>query len=83
MILNREQIDRLRSASRHAEAAGKTGTYLTVEEIDSAAATASAYHDLRDAVLALCDRANAMWDGFIPTGNLREAVARVDRDNSA
>lgn len=57
---------------------------LTREQIDATYPgplrdTALSYHDLRDAVLSLCDRANAVWDGFIPTGNLREVVARVER----
>ncbi len=79
MILNREQIDNYwRSPD------------LTVADLRD---TARAYHALRDAVLALCDTADAnhveylagpILDRFIAPSNvrvdaLREVVARVER----
>lgn len=66
MILTREQID----------AAERDGEYIDVDMW----ATARAYHDLRDAVLALCD-ARPPW-GCVQVDELREVVARVERGES-
>lgn len=71
-ILTREQIDALRRQAQ------ESSRYAEFDSLD-VEALCNTYDALRDAVLALCDRANAMWDGFIPTGNLREVVARVER----
>lgn len=78
MILSREQIDQ-----REVE----------VFMDEDVFATARAYHDLRDAVLALCDEADRNHEAYlagiimdrfivpsnVTTGNLREVVARVER----
>lgn len=68
MILSREQIDKP-SLNQHPG-----------DLVD----TARAYHDLRDAVLALCDAPDgAFMAAYVLVPRIREVVARVERDNSA
>lgn len=45
--------------------------------------TALAYHDLRDAVLALCDAPDgAFMAAYVLVPRIRKAVARVERGES-
>lgn len=82
MILSREQIDALHGSAHHDDC-----------WMCDIIATALAYHDLRDAVLALCDEADRNHEAYlagiimdrfivpsnVTTGNLRALVARVER----
>lgn len=101
MILNREQIDAHFTLRRAMDDDFRNGTYRTdwtsihalINGTDALIATARAYHDLRDAVLALCDEADRNHEAYlagiimdrfivpsnVTTGNLRALVARVER----
>lgn len=70
-ILSPEQIDALAQSGITGN-----GSYLI--------ATARAYHDLRDAVLALCDGSpdNGIGVAAIHEADVRAAVARVERGGS-
>lgn len=76
-ILNRKQIDGF----------SRIGSEATVGDL---LATARAYHDLRDAALDLCERAETRdpewWETFadrrIVPSVIREVVARVERGES-
>lgn len=77
MILTREQIKSLASDT-------DDGFNLTLNEQDALCSTGFAYHDLRDAVLALCDAPDgAFMAAYVLVPRIREVVARVERDNSA
>lgn len=72
MILTREQIDSLHGHARHDDC-------WMCDVID----TARAYHDLRDAVLALCDAPDgAFMAAYVLVPRIREVVARVEGDES-
>lgn len=70
MILTREQIALL---SWYPEK-WKPGTLVEVKE------TMKAYHDLRDAMLTLCDAPDgAFMAAYVLVPRIREVVARVER----
>ncbi len=73
VILNREQIDALESNYADEISASH---YAALRD------TARAYHDLRDAVLALCVNSGIRHNGegrWIAESDIREVVARVER----
>ena len=72
MILTREQVDCISTA----EVFG--GVTVLMVPADDLIDTARAYHDLRDAVLALCAIPLAEV-GRVSVIDLREVVARVER----
>lgn len=70
-ILTREQIEEFASVRSRAYPNGG----------DAVADTLRAYHDLRDAVLALCDGSpdNGIGIAALHEADVREVVARVER----
>lgn len=89
MILTREQIDVIESRASFGSEGRLWSMQSVCDAVPDLAAMARAYHDLRDAVLALCDASDAEdieyaltvdeHGGYTATRRIREVVARVER----